>query len=85
MNFKPVLTNILLKEIPNTDKIVMQDANAVARAEVVSIGSGLPAEPMQVRPGQVIRAYRKDCHPIELDGEKYWLIEQDVILVIEED
>jgi chaperonin GroES len=86
---KPVRNNVLIKPFPPNE--VSEGGIFVplsARAEnnkvmIVSVGEGTPKKPMTLKPGQV--AYRvKDWGvPIDVDGERHYLLEDTAILATE--
>jgi chaperonin GroES len=86
---QPIRNNVLVKpfapsEISEGGIFVPLSARKESnRVEIVAVGSGTKARPMQFKPGQV--AYRVDSWgtPVEINGETHYLMDDSAILATE--
>jgi chaperonin GroES len=87
---KPIRNYVLVKPFPADEvseggifvpESARQDSSKVY---VVAVGNGTAEKPMRLKPGQT--AYRvKDWGvPVEVDGEKHYLMDNSAIIAIEE-
>ena len=86
---KPVRNNVLVKPFPPSEQSeggifvplsVRKDNN---RGTVVAVGNGTKDRPMQFKRGQIVYRVFEWGTPIEIQGEKHFLMDDSAILATE--
>lgn len=86
---KPIRNNVLVKPFPPSGiseggifvpLSVRKDNN---RGTIVAVGNGTKDRPMQFKPGQVIYRVKDWGTPVEIEGEKHYLMDDSAILATE--
>lgn len=91
MRLTVINTNILVRPIDEEESeiIVEKGVGELIRAEVKEIGDGQIHNNMQVsmkvRPSSIVWFDPADARVFSVDNEKWYIIRQDNLLVIEED
>ncbi len=89
MKYKPLLNNLLVKLLPKKETgIVYDPENEPVRAEIFAIGDGEwngvdQGVPLQVRLDNIVLFFPRDAKKLDLDGEEYYLLNQNDILLVE--
>lgn len=86
---KPIRNNVLVKPFPPSEQSeggifvplsVRKDNN---RGTVIAVGNGTKGRPMQFKPGQVVYRVKDWGTPVEIHGEKHFLMDDSAILATE--
>lgn len=86
---KPIRSNVLVKPFPPSEQSeggifvplsVRKDNN---KGTVVAVGNGTKGRPMQFSPGQVVYRVKDWGMPVEIEGEKHYLMDDSAILATE--
>ena len=86
---QPIRTNILAKPYPPD---IMSDGGILipesARSEsnkmlIVAVGNGTKDRPMKFKKGQTIFRVKSWGTPVDIEGERHYLMDQDAILAVE--
>jgi len=86
---KPIRNNVLIKpfapsEISEGGIFVPLSARKDNnRGTVVAVGNGTKDRPMQYKPGQVVYRVKDWGTPVEIEGEKHYLMDDSAILATE--
>lgn len=83
---KPIRTQVLVKPFPS-DEIstggifVPESAREISnKVEIIEVGAGTKDKPMNLSPGQVGFRVKAWGHPVFINGELHFLMDQDAIL-----
>jgi chaperonin GroES len=86
---KPIRSNVLVKPFPPSEQSeggifvplsVRKDNN---RGTVIAVGNGTKGRPMQFKPGQVVYRVYEWGLPVDINGEKHYLMDDSAILAHE--
>ena len=87
---QPIKNNILVKpcesDSVSTGGIIVPDAyRAISnKVEIVKVGNGTKEKPMRLKEGQIGHRVKSWGTEILIDGEKYFLMDADSIIAINE-
>ena len=86
---QPILQNVLVKPFPPNETTagglfvpdsVKKPSNKVT---VVAVGNGSKKRPMKLKVGDIGYRVKEWGNPIELDGELYFMMEQEAIIALQ--
>ena len=79
-----VLVKMMLEEETSKGGIIVPDAfrSESDKGEIIAVGDGTAKTPMEFKAGQVVFRTHEWGEPIEISGERMYLMEQSSILAI---
>lgn len=86
---KPIRNNVLVKPFPPSEIseggifVPLSVRKENNRVSIVAVGSGTKNRPMQFKPGQVAYRVKEWGTPVEIEGEKHYLMDDSAILATE--
>jgi co-chaperonin GroES (HSP10) len=86
---KPIRNNVLVKPFPPSEIseggifVPLSVRKENNRVRVVAVGNGTKDRPMQFKPGQVAYRVAQWGTPVEIEGEKHYLMDDSAILATE--
>jgi chaperonin GroES len=85
-NMQPIRNYVLTKPFPSDEisagGIIVSEAHRAIsnKMKVVAVGNGVKDKPMQFKEGDVVFRVRDDGEPIDINGERHYLILQTDLL-----
>jgi len=85
---QPILNQVLVKAFPADEKssggiIVPESFRGESdRVEIISVGSGTKNKPMYLKPGEIGYRVKGWGEPIEENGIRFYLMEQESIIAL---
>lgn len=86
---KPIRNNVLVKAFKDdaisVGGIIIPESYRIdgSKVQIVAVGDGMPKKPMKIPVGAVGYRIFGAGTPVEHEGEKYYLLEDNAILALE--
>jgi chaperonin GroES len=86
---KPIRNNVLVKPFPPSEQseggifVPLSARKENNRVRIIAVGNGTKDRPMRFKPGQVAYRVYEWGTPVEINGEKHYLMDDSAILATE--